>query len=436
MKDSDAGGDVLEQLLGNRWIDPDDGGAVGFPDLAVVMAPTLAGCEADGVAALALGKRYAVVCDRNTHAVLGERVHKALSKLGAAEAIVLDDPHADAATAAMLRRACAAADALVAVGSGTLNDLCKFAAAADSKPYVVFATAPSMNGYTSANAAITVDGHKQSLPAALPRGVFIDLEVFARAPARLIRAGVGDSICRPTAQADWLLSSHVLGTPYRRAPFVLLAPDEAGWLAAPEALLRGDRVAMKALARTLLLSGLGMTLCGGSHPASQGEHLVSHFVDMFSPPGRAACLHGEQVAVATLTMARIQEALLDGPPPRVAPSSMTLATLQERFGFSVGASCWEAFATKRLDDLQAEAQNARLAAHWEAIRDAIRPILIPAARLRETLRRIGAPASPVDIGLSDDFHANAVRNARFIRDRYTFLDLADDAGRLAALARA
>ena len=57
------------------------------------------------------------------------------------------------------------ADALVAVGSGTINDLCKYAAAQDGKPYAVFATAPSMNGYTSKNAAITVDGHKKSLPA-------------------------------------------------------------------------------------------------------------------------------------------------------------------------------------------------------------------------------------------------------------------------------
>ena len=61
------------------------------------------------------------------------------------------------------------ADALVAVGSGTINDLCKYAAAKDGKPYVVFATAPSMNGYTSMNAAITVDGHKKTLPAATPR---------------------------------------------------------------------------------------------------------------------------------------------------------------------------------------------------------------------------------------------------------------------------
>jgi glycerol dehydrogenase-like iron-containing ADH family enzyme len=69
-----------------------------------------------------------------------------------------------------------------------------------------------MNGYASMNAAITVDGNKKSLPAASPQGVFMDLTVLAGAPARMIRAGLGDALCRSTAQADWLLSRHLLGT--------------------------------------------------------------------------------------------------------------------------------------------------------------------------------------------------------------------------------
>ena len=83
-----------------------------------------------------------------------------------------------------------------------------------------------MNGYTSMNAAITVEGHKKTLPAKAPLGVFIDLGVFAAAPVRMIRAGLGDSLCRSTAQADWLLSRHLRDTPYREAPFALLAADD------------------------------------------------------------------------------------------------------------------------------------------------------------------------------------------------------------------
>src|SRR5437660_675318 len=166
-------------------------------------------------------------------------------------------------TAASVRPAGSQADAVVAVGSGTINDLCKYTAAQDGKPYAVFATAPSMNGYTSQNAAITVGGHKKSLPAAGPAGVFMDLAVLSAAPTRMIRAGLGDSLCRSTAQADWLLSHCLLGTPYRRAPFALLAEDEPVLLDDPQALFHGDSEAMRALARTLVLSGLGMAICNG-----------------------------------------------------------------------------------------------------------------------------------------------------------------------------
>jgi glycerol-1-phosphate dehydrogenase [NAD(P)+] len=120
-----------------------------------------------------------VVSDPTTREVLGARVERALASLGSVVPVVLDArPHADAETAAAIAAAAAEADVLVAVGSGTINDLCKYAAARTSKPYVVFATAPSMNGYTSANAAITVNGHKKSLPAKGASGVFIDLDVL------------------------------------------------------------------------------------------------------------------------------------------------------------------------------------------------------------------------------------------------------------------
>ncbi len=423
--------DVLRQLMRGAWIDPDGGAPVAVPVRTVAIERSLRGAEADLVASLEMGRRLAVVSDARTRAVLGERVELALGAVGTIIPIVLaGQPHADAPTAEALRRACASADALVAVGSGTINDLCKYAAATDGKPYAVFATAPSMNGYTSTNAAITVDGHKQSLAAAAPRGVFIDLEVLAGAPKRMIRAGLGDSLCRSTAQADWLLSHHLLGTPYRHAPFALLADDESVLLNHPEALLTGDLDAMRALARTLVLSGHGMTICGGSYPASQGEHLISHYIDMFAPSGRGSYFHGEQVAVATLTMARLQEEILAAGPPQLHPSAVTHAMLEHRFGAETGESCWREFAPKRLSGDAARQLTQRLAEVWEAIRREIRAVALPASRLATLLERAGVPATPDAIGLSSDFYAAAVRNARFLRNRYTFLDLADDAGSL------
>jgi glycerol-1-phosphate dehydrogenase [NAD(P)+] len=426
--------DLLWQLTQGEWIDPDGGPPVAVPVRAVAIERSLRGLEGELVASLGLGRRLAVVSDATTRAVLGERVERALAAIGAVLPVVLSgQPHADADTVASLRRACASADALIAVGSGTINDLCKYAGATDGKPYAVFATAPSMNGYTSTNAAITVDGHKQSLAAGAPAGVFIDLEVLAQAPARMIRAGLGDSLCRSTAQADWLLSHHLLGTPYRRAPFALLAPDESRLLDEPEALFTGDPEAMRGLARTLVLSGHGMTICGGSHPASQGEHLISHYIDMFAPSGRAAFFHGEQVAVATLTMARLQEDVLAAGPPRLQAGVVTRDSLQRLFGTATGDSCWREFGRKRLSADAAAKFSRRIAEVWDDTVRTLRAVMLPASRLAAVLARVGGPATPADIGLSPGFYAAAVRNARYLRDRYTFLDLAADSGQLERL---
>jgi len=427
--------DDIERLLAGRYRDPDGDGFLRVPTRAVLIADSLDGAEAEAVARLDLGRRLAVVSDRTTHAVLGARVERALGALGRVQSVVLPEhPRADMATVARVAAATANADALVAVGSGTLNDLCKCAGARAGKPYAVFGTAPSMNGYTAANAAITVHGHKKSLPAQVPAGVFLDLGVLCAAPPRLIRAGLGDSLCRPTAQSDWLLAHVLLGEPYRQAPFALLAGDEEALLAEPEALLAGDRAAMRRLARTLVLSGFGMTLCGSSRPASQGEHLISHYLDMMSSPHRPACLHGEQVGVATLTMAALQERVLADGPPRAAPTEVRREELVTRFGPEVGAECWAELAPKRLAPDAVDAFNARLAESWDTLRARIGAVARPAAALRAVLERAGAPTTPAAIHVDAALYRDAVLHARELRNRYTFLDLGADTGLLAEVA--
>lgn len=420
--------DVIDQLVAGTYPDPDGGPPLRVETRAVSIARSLSGTEADLVRPLDLGRRLAVVSDPTTHAVLGARVERALQDLGQVASIVLPDhPHADDKTVAQVRSATASADALVAVGSGTINDLCKYASAQDRKPYVVFGTAPSMNGYTSVNAAITVHGHKKSLAAQAPLGAFFDLSILAAAPVRMIRSGLGDSLCRSTAQADWLLSHLLLDLPYRTMPFVLLAEDEAELFASAEPLVNGDLAAMEKLVRTLLLSGFGTAICGNSLPASQGEHLISHYGDMLPDPGRASSFHGEQIGVTTLTMARLQGRILDGPPPAVSLDESSEAEFVERYGPALGPSCWKDYSQKRLTKERAEHVNQRIAGRWNEICAAIGAISLHADTLASVLKGARAPRTPEELGWPRASYVKAVRHAREIRNRYTFLDLAADA---------
>ena len=131
-------------------------------------------------------------------------------------------------------------------------------------------------------------------------------------------------------------------------------------------------------------------------------------------------------------MARLQQSMLEGPPPAARPTRMTAAALRAHFGDEVGDACWRDFSPKRLDEAAAAAATARIAARWDAIRREAAAILVPAQTLAAVMRRAGGPLEPRDLRLPERDYADAVRHARFLRDRYTFLDLADDAGRLAA----
>jgi glycerol-1-phosphate dehydrogenase [NAD(P)+] len=148
---------------------------------------------------------------------------------------------------------------------------------------------------------------------------------------------------------------------------------------------------------------------------------------MCAPAGRERFFHGEQVAVATLTMARIQEQMLERGPPVLRASTVGRQDLEGHFGTAVGAACWQEFSAKRLTDDSAAALTQRLAAGWNEWRESIGRAAIPSKRLASVMRRAGGPVAAQDIGLDEASYAAAVRHARFLRNRYTFLDLVDDA---------
>lgn len=416
--------EMLDRLITGKLRDPDSGGMLVPPLKHIVLARGLGRAAVSLVAPLSFGNSLAVVMDPDTRRVLGAQVAASLGTAYVVQEIVLSSsPHPDMGAVNGVIAQSGKADALIAIGSGSVNDITKYAAHLTGRPYAVFGTAPSMNGYTSVSAAITENGLKKSLPATLPKGVFLDLDVMAAAPRRLIASGFGDSLARATAQTDWLMAHLVLGKPYRETPFMLLEDDEEAMIAAAPALKVGDVAAIELLVRTLVMSGLGMTLCGGSYPASQGEHLIAHYIDMRGK-NLPQAYHGEHISVTTLTMARLQERMLALPALQLAPTKDTEASMIAKFGEEVGPACWVAFRPKVFDKDATDLLNRKLATEWPAIRGRLRSVARSEAEIKKALVAVGAPIAPEHVGLPSPFYREAVKNARLIRDRFTMLDLA------------
>ncbi|HZF34523.1 MAG TPA: sn-glycerol-1-phosphate dehydrogenase [Candidatus Angelobacter sp.] len=421
---------LIDDMVAGRWINPETGQPGRVPYEAVAIEERLDGTEADLVAGLGFRARLAVVSDQNTHDVMGRRVAAALNAVATVETIVLEQPHADEANVAVLRDRARHADALVAVGSGTINDLCKYVTATDGRAYCVFGTAPSMNGYTSTTASITLaNGLKVSKRAHAPKGVFIDLAVNAAAPTYLIAAGFGDCLVRSVAQVDWWLSKRLLDTYYTDLPFRIELPDEAELMARAGDLARGDIEAVGYLHRVLTLCGFGVSFTGMTNHGSMGEHQISHYIDCFAGDRHPGTLHGQQVGVAALTMARLQAKILDcDTPPVVAATSVDEADMRRRYGDEVFAICRAELDHKAVDATGAGRLNAKLASIWPQLRSELKAFTIPVETMRSTLASAGGPTTAVELGLDVGFYREAVRHAREIRRRYSALDLAADVG--------
>ncbi|WP_395685480.1 iron-containing alcohol dehydrogenase [Aestuariivirga sp.] len=424
---------LIADVVSGRWKDPATGEAASVPFEAIRIEEDLDGGEADVLAPLKLGQRLAVVSDTNTHEAMGRRVAKHLSRLAAIDELVLPgDTHCNEPAVASLRERTRHADALVAVGSGSLSDTCKYASFLDGRPYAVFGTAASMNGYAATTASVTLsNGYKTSLPAHAPRGIFLDLKISAAAPHWLSAAGLGDSLCRPTAQVDWWAAHRLLGSVYSATPYALIADDEPRMLEAATGLRNRDVTAHGHLQRVLTLCGLGVCFTGTSHHGSMGEHQVSHWVDMFAGSDHPGTTHGQQVGVASLAIARLQHELLAmDAPPLIRATDINEKDFLARYGQELGGICYAEARKKAYDRAGAEAFNRKLSQVWPSLRDELRPMLMDPGRMKDILSAAGGATTATDLGIDRKIWRKAMKHGRDVRNRWSFLDLADDAGLL------
>lgn len=221
----------------------------------------------------------------------------------------------------------------------------------------------------------------------------------------------------------------MLGTRYATAPYLLQEEDEAAVLARSAGLGARDHDAIGSLQRLLTLGGLGIAVVGMSHPGSMGEHQISHWIDSFAGARHPGTVHGQQVGVASVTMARLQARILAmGEAPRLRPWQPDEAAIRARYPAAAVEDCLTASRAKAMTADQAEAFNAKLAAIWPELRATLGAMMLPPDEMAAHLRAAGGGATPAEIGLDRDLYIEALRHCREMRDRYSLLDLAEDIG--------
>ena len=108
-------------------------------------------------------KNILVVCDQNTLKTGGEAVAEILKEKAydllvyESEGFLVPD---EAAIEEMESKLQSNTDLIVGIGSGVINDLCKYVSFKHDLPYFIVATAPSMDGYASNGAALIIKNMK------------------------------------------------------------------------------------------------------------------------------------------------------------------------------------------------------------------------------------------------------------------------------------
>jgi len=381
-----------------------------------------------------------ILADERTWDAAGHLVEQALRNAGASVSrLIIPDreggsPVTDDATLDGILSVAPEAALFISVGSGVVNDLTKWAAFERGRPFITVATAASMNGYASANVSATIGGLKKLFRAEAPRAVLAVPQIIENAPFELTAAGLGDVMAKTVSSADWRLNQLLFGEYHCQFSVDLLKDLEPIYLNQAEKIRSRDAGAIRALFEALFYSSVAMTITGTSAPASGGEHLISHTLDMLADSrGVSHDLHGRQVGLGVIFCAALYQEILSIESPRFVDVP---AQIDSEFWGPLTPTIKPQFEGKAAKYEQAAAVLSD-PEKWREMVAAIRPGILSPAQIKNCFRQAGAAHRIEEIrfgqrSIDPEFMIQVLCNAHQMRDRFTVLDLAHLLGILPA----
>lgn len=306
---------------------------------------------------------------------------------------------------------------ILSVGTGSINDPCRLAAARQGKKLCIFATAPSMDGFASYSSPIVVNGFKKSIPAKSPEVIIGDTKILAAAPVALKSAGFGDMIAKYVGLVDWQISALLTGEYYceRIAALTRSAVDELMEMA--DRVTVEDEYTAGKIFEALLKTGVGMSFAQNSRPASGAEHIIAHLMECIElRDGIIPNFHGEDVGVCTLEMLKYYNSLAEYERIEAHKDKFDSATVYAYYGEMAD----EVRALNEPNTVTDSVDPEKLSALWPQIREIIHSV--PSYEVcREAMKKAGCKITREDIRKSETLFADCVKYSPFMRRRLTLL---------------
>lgn len=427
--------DLYENLLG-REIKCECGTKHYIPIKRVVISKGALNQFKDILLELDFKNHFHIIADKNTYKVAGNRIEKLLEEYSFKYTITVfndDELVASESNVDRIRREIGSQVSLIiAVGSGTINDLSRYAAFQLKIPYLIVATAPSMDGYASNVSPLIVKGFKNTYSAVAPIAIIGDIDIIKEAPEQMIAAGFGDLIGKYISLSDWKLSNILNGEYYCEYVASIVHKTLILCVDNINGLKERSEEAVGNLMNGLVLSGLGMLMVGNSRPASGAEHHLSHFWEMkFLMQGRKQLLHGQKVGVSSVLMANLYSSLKSMNIFEIVEKQehikkQSIDEKKDRIKTVFGSIADEVMKENFAQTLFTQNAN-KFTEKWEEILKIAN--LVPESKdIKSMLDSIGAFSTPEQLMIDQVLLAEGMENCMYVRNRYTILRLYDDLG--------
>ena len=304
-------------------------------------------------------------------------------------------------------------DGVISVGTGSLNDICRRAAAELDKPLCIFGTAASMDGFASYGAPLTDGNFKATYSAKSPEVIIADTKILAAAPTELKSAGFGDMVGKYVGLIDWQVSALLTGEYYceRVANLTRTATDKI--MALADRITLSDEESAAAVFEALLLTGIAMSFVQTSRPASGTEHILSHFWECKKLlEGKLSDFHGKKVGVATLLIMKEYEKLYKKESVKAHKENIDWQDVYAHYGLLKD----EVIKLNTPDTITDGVDPKDVEESWEKIKDII--VSVPSYdQIYSAMKRAGCATTTEEIGVSDELREEGLIYHPYMRRR-------------------
>jgi len=226
------------------------------------------------------GNSALIVADKKTMKLSGEKIQKILKK----NDFNVNEKIVTAATVSQVNKVINYAnknenELMIGVGGGTVIDVTKLASYELKNPFISVPTSAAHDGIASPRASLKHRKGSVSKTAVSPLAILADTSIIHKAPYKMLASGCADVISNISAVMDWELAHRLKDEEFSSHAAVLAKTAAELLIDNAEDIRPNSEESAWYAVKAMIVSGVAMSVAGNTRPASGSEHMFSHMLD-------------------------------------------------------------------------------------------------------------------------------------------------------------